>query len=183
MKRRLISLLLAAVLLIGFVPVGTLSASAASAMKSSEKLIELIKGFEGFSSTAKWDFGHYSIGYGTACGQNQYPGGITVEKADELLRTSIVEYEGYVNNFATKQNLKLSQQQFDALVSFTYNLGPSWLNSSSTLRTAVINRKTGNDFIYAIAMWCMAGNEGEKQILTSLIKRRLCEANLYLNGV
>ena len=183
MKRRLISFLLAALLLIGTVAVSAPAVSAATERKASDKLIEMIKDFEGFLAYAKEDYGQYTIGYGTSCGKNDYPNGITKEKAETLLRSAITRFEKFVNDFAAKQNLTLSQQQFDALVSFTYNLGPSWLNNASTLRTAVLNGQTGNDFIYAITMWCMAGSDGEKKILPNLVERRLAEANLYVNGV
>ena len=183
MKRRLISFLLAALLLIGTVAVSAPAVSAATERKASDKLIEMIKDFEGFLAYAKEDYGQYTIGYGTSCGKNDYPNGITKEKAETLLRSAITRFEKFVNDFAAKQNLTLSQQQFDALVSFTYNLGPSWLNNASTLRTAVLNGQTGNDFIYAITMWGMAGSDGEKKILPNLVERRLAEANLYVNGV
>ncbi len=183
MKRRLISFLLAAVLLVSAVAVGAPTATAASTLKASDKLIELIKEFEGFLKYAKEDYGQYTIGYGTSCGKNEYPNGITKEQADVLLREYVVKFEKHVNDFAAKYKLSFTQQQFDALVSFTYNLGPSWLSNASTLRTAVINGETGNDFIYAITMWCMAGSDGEKKILPHLVERRLIEANVYLNGV
>jgi len=183
MKKRLISFLLAALLLISAVVVGAPTVSAAAERKASDKLINLIKEFEGFLQYAKEDYGQYTIGYGTSCGKNEYPNGITKEKAETLLRDAVSKFEKYVNDFAAKQKLTLSQQQFDALVSFTYNLGPSWLNNASTLRTAVIKGEKGNDFIYGITMWCMAGSDGEKKILPNLVERRLCEANVYLNGV
>ena len=183
MKRRLISFLLAAVLLVTAVAIGAPVASAATERKASDKLIDMIKEFEGFLPFAKEDYGQYTIGYGTSCGKNQYPNGITKEKAEELLRNAVTGFEKYVNDFAARQKLTLSQQQFDALVSFTYNLGPSWLYNASTLRTAVIEGKTGNELTYAMTMWCMAGSDGEKKILTNLVYRRLCEANLYNNGI
>ena len=183
MKKRLISFLLAALLLVSAVVVGAPTVSAAAERKASDKLINLIKEFEGFLQYAKEDYGQYTIGYGTSCGKNEYPNGITKEKAETLLRDAVSKFEKNVNDFAAKQKLTLSQQQFDALVSFTYNLGPSWLNNASTLRTAVIKGEKGNDFIYGITMWCMAGSDGEKKILPNLVERRLCEANVYLNGV
>ncbi len=181
--KRIISFLLAAVLLFGAVAVGTPTVSAKSERKASDELIELIKYFEGFLPKAQEDYGQYTIGYGTACDPKDYPNGITKEEAEVLLREAVAKFEKNINDFALKNRLIFSQQQFDALVSFTYNLGPNWLNNDSTLRSAVINGKKGNDFLFAITMWCMAGSDGEKQILNNLVRRRLIEANVYLNGV
>ena len=179
MTKRWISFLLAVVLLAGTVAVGTPTVHAYSEMHASEELIELLKELEGFLEYAQADYKHYSIGYGTSCEADDYPNGITEEEADVLLRKAVASFEVSVNNFAKQQKLTLKQHQFDALICFTYNLGASWLNNTSTLRSAVISGATGNDFIYAITMWCTAGSN----ILTQLVERRLIEANLYLNGV
>ena len=177
--KRILSFLLAAVMILGLFAVAVPEVSAANAMKTSENCIELIKEFEGFSARAFYDYNQYSIGYGTACKYNEYPNGITQEKADELLRAELVKSEEKVNAFASKYGLRLSQQQFDALMSFTYNLGTNWMNNESTFRTAVIQGAKGNDFIFAITMWCNAGGK----VITGLVQRRLAEANLYLNGI
>lgn len=181
--KRLISLLLAAVLLLGTVAMASPEVYAARELKASDKIIDLIKHFEGFLPKAKEDYGQYTIGYGTACDPDDYPNGITKAEAEVLLRDAVKKFEGYVNNFANNNKLTLTQNQFDALLSFTYNLGPAWLNSSSTMRTAVLTGKTGNDFLFAITMWCTASSNGERYILNSLVQRRLIEANVYLNGV
>ena len=82
--------------------------------------------------------------------------------------------------YAKKNGLKLSQNQFDALVSFTYNLGTSSLNKTSyTIVDAVLNAETENELIYAFSIYCMAGGEFQP----GLMRRRLAEANMYLNGV
>lgn len=183
MSRRLISLLLALVLAFGAVAMDAPAVSAKNERKASDSLIELIKYFEGFTPVAIKDYGHYTIGYGTAVDPREYPNGITEEEAEVLLREYVAEFEQDINSFALKNRLTFTQQQFDALVSFTYNLGPNWLNGDSTLRTAVLKGSKGNDFLFAITMWCMAGTDGEKQILNNLVRRRLIEANVYLNGV
>ena len=182
MYRRIISFLLAFVLAVGALAVGAPEVSAKNELTVSDELIELIKYFEGFIPKAVEDYGQYTIGYGTACDPKDYPNGITKEEAEVLLREAVAKFEKNVNGFALKNRLTFSQQQFDALVSFTYNLGPNWLNTDSTLRSAVINGAKGNDFLFAITMWCTAGAEGEKQILNNLVRRRLIEANVYLNG-
>ena len=179
MRKRVLCFLLSAIMIFGIFAMGAPRAAAASPMKASESCIALIKEFEGFSAKAVYDYSQYSIGYGSACNPADYPNGITKTQADKLLREEITELELHLNKFVSKYALLLSQQQFDALVSFTYNLGTNWMNNTSTFRTAVINGQLGNDFIFAITMWCNAGGVINK----GLIQRRLAEANLYLNGV
>lgn len=183
MKKRIISFLLALFLVCGlFVPQLSGTASAA-ALKTSEDCIALLKELEGFRSHAWYDNGHYSIGYGCACEEGAYPGGITEAQADLLLREYLGTFESKLNSFAANHGITFSQQRFDALISFTYNLGTSWMGSDSVFRQAVISGATDNDFLYAIGRWCVAGAEGEKEVQEGLLKRRLIEANVYLNGV
>ena len=179
MKKRLLSFLLAAVMIWSLYVPGIPEVQAAYDMEVSDNCVELIKAFEGFKEKAEYDYGQYTIGYGTACKFNDYPNGITRTQADKLLRDDLKEFETDLNKFAKKYSLTLSQQQFDALISFTYNLGSNWMNNTSTFRTAVINGAKGNDFIFAISRWCNAGDT----IVPGLVQRRLAEANLYLNGI
>lgn len=179
MKRRLFCLLLSAVVVLGaFLPL-TPRAQAAEKLKTSEACIALIKEFEGFLEKPVYDYKQYSIGYGSACEKDDYPNGITEAEADQLLREDLAEMEPYLDRFADKFGLNLSQRQYDALMSFTYNLGPGWMNEASTLRSAITEGKKGNDLIFAMTMWCNAGGS----ISQGLVDRRLSEANLYLNGV
>ena len=182
MLRRMTSFLLALILVLGLVAVAAPTVQAVGDLKTSEDMIELIKAFEGFTPRAKGDYGHYSIGYGTSCELNEYPNGITKAEADKLMRKVLVGFESSVNYFAKRNNLKLSQHQFDTLMSLTYNLGPGWLKEDSRLTRAIISGARDNEFLYAITMWCTAGVGEEKQILATLRRRRLMEANVYLNG-
>lgn len=183
MKKRIISLLLTAVIVLSLVCVAAPSVSAASAMKTSEDGIALIKSFEGFSADLYPDNGNLTIGYGTsipAADAGKYQDGITETEADKLMREYLANYEKTVNAFIDKHSLQLKQHQFDALISFTYNLGTSWMNNTThTFTKAVISGATGNDFLFAITRWCKASGV----VLSSLANRRLSEANLYLNGV
>ena len=183
MKKRIISLLLSVVMVLSLVCVAAPSVSAASAMKTSENAIALIKSFEGFSPELYPDNGNLTIGYGTsipAADADEYQDGITEAEADKLMREYLAGFERSVNAFIDTHNLNLKQHQFDALISFTYNFGGSWMNNTAhTFTKAVISGATGNDFIFAITRWCKASGV----ILTSLVNRRLSEANMYLNGV
>lgn len=184
MKLRLGSFLMSFILLISVFLGAVPEAKADSAMTISENGLNVLKEFEGFSKYAYFDYSQWSIGYGTACNKDDYPDGITREKADELLRTYLVNLEKNLNKFADNNNLKLSQQQFDALASFTYNVGSSWMYDNKQLITkTVLSGATGNDFIFALGRWCIVTENGVRKISLSLVNRRLIEANMYLNGV
>ncbi len=178
MKKRLICALLAALMILGLVPGMATQASAASAMTMSEQAIAVLKEFEGFLSMAVRDNGQYSIGYGSACEAGEYPNGITEEEADALMRKYLTDMEKCINKLADDYSLTFTQNQFDALMLFTYNVGGGWTTTDSDFRTAVIEGKTGNDFIYYISRWCTASGD----VLPGLVTRRLAEADLYLNG-
>ncbi|MBQ7800847.1 MAG: SH3 domain-containing protein [Oscillospiraceae bacterium] len=184
MKKRWICAFLAAVMLFGMVSLSATNVRAASALTASEACISLIKQLEGFQPTPKLDYSQYSVGYGSACEKGDYPDGITELQADALLRADLVEVESKVNKFAGKYSLNLNQGQFDALVSFTYNVGSNWMNDTEGMfRNAVVKGQTGNDFIFAITRWSTAGTGENKSVRLGLVERRLIEANLYLNGV
>ena len=100
-------------------------------MKTAQKGLELIKHFEGCELTAyKCPAGVWTIGYGHIKGVSE---GMTItqEQAEQMLLDELVEYENYINELVS---VDLSQNQFDALVSWVYNLGPSNLRSSTLLK-------------------------------------------------
>ena len=154
----------------------------ASSYQISENGIALIKSFEGFLQYAQWDYSQWSIGYGTGVNRDDYPNGITEAEADSLLREVVVVYEKYVRNFLDKYGITVTQNQYDALVSFTYNLGNVWSYSSEvTIRTYLINgieNYTHEQITDAFKLWCKAGGE----VLPGLLRRREQEAELFLSG-
>lgn len=183
MKKRICSLLLCVVLLVSAVTATTIPVSATSKMTASDGCIAMIKSFEGFCKYPFWDHGQFTVGYGSRCPDADYDrymaNGITEEEADALLREYVTIVEDAVNWFANKNGLTFTQAQFDALVDFTYNCGSGWMTGNYKFRSAVINGTTGNEFVELIASWCTASGT----VYSGLLRRRLCEANLYLNGV
>lgn len=180
-KFRIISFILSLCLIIGLIPIQIF---ASNDLTTSNEAIAVIKYFEGFSKYPYWDYSQWTVGYGTRCEgedlERYKREGISEAEAELLLREFLDDFESSVNKFARKHNLELTQNEFDALVSFSFNCGAGWMSSTSGLLTkAVINDKTGNDFLFAIARWCKAGGE----VQSGLIKRRLMEANMYINGV
>ena len=145
-------------------------------MKTSQKGIELIKQFEGFRLKGYLDSVNIpTIGYGTTV----YPNGekvklsdvISKEKAEEYLINDIRKFEDFVNRWVLSN---ITQNQFDALVSFTYNLGPSNLQKSTLLKK--VNKNPNDPSISKeFSKWVNAG--GNK--IQGLVNRRDAEAKLY----
>ena len=182
--KRITSFLLAIVLVAGLVLTGIPTAYAASEMDVSDQLIETLKSEEGFSAKPYRDYSQFTVGYGTRCPDDMLEyyreNGITEQEADTLLRNYLAETVNTINKkFIDVYGLNLTQGQFDALVSFTYNCGGDWINKTGSIfHNAVKNGATGSELIHAFSLWCSAG----QQILPGLVRRRLCEANMYLNG-
>lgn len=185
MKKRITSFLLGMVMLLSLVFTAVVPVQAASAMTASDECIKILKLEEGFSRTPYWDFTQYTVGYGTKCPDDMVDyytqNGITEEEAETLLRNHLISMERDINvKVIDKYGLNLSQNQFDALVLFSYNCGTGWAyETGGTFHNAIAKGATGNDLIRAFALWCSAGN----QIRTYLLRRRLSEANMYLNNV
>ncbi|POU35715.1 lysozyme, partial [Citrobacter freundii complex sp. CFNIH12] len=108
-------------------------------MRISEKGVALIKQFEGCRLTAYPDPGTggapWTIGYGWTHPVDGKPvkPGMTIDQdtADRLLKTGLVSYE---NDVLKLVRVKLTQGQFDALVSFAYNVGSRALSTSTLLK-------------------------------------------------
>ena len=148
----------------------------------SDQMMTMLKQLEGFNAYAYWDYSQWSIGYGSLCpaGMEDYyqKNPITLEYAEQLLRNELDYFEGKVNGFIQKHNLLVTQHQYDALVSFSYNTGAGWTSGTTgNFNSAVIAGDTGTRFIYGMMLWSMAGSEH------ILIGRRIAETNVYANGV
>lgn len=141
-------------------------------MKISEKGLELIKHFEGlYLESYKCPAGVWTIGWGTTKGVTSGME-ITKEKAEELLKLDVEKFEKSVLKLV---KVDLSQSQFDALVSFTYNLGEGNLSSSTLLK--LLNNK---DY-YGASQEFIRWNKANKKVLTGLTRRRESERNLFNN--
>lgn len=177
--KKIICVILSVITLFGIVFVGSPRASAEE-MQSSQAFIDLLKKREGFSPKPYWDNSHYSIGYGTTCPDNMVDyynkNPMSEELAEQEMRKSLAGFEGVVRRYAEKHSLTLTQNQFDALVSFSYNCGDSW-STGGSFSNAIKAGATGSDLVYAFCLWSKSGGE------YILIGRRLFEANMYLNGI
>jgi lysozyme len=136
--------------------------------------IELIKRFEGFSHTVYICPADYpTIGYGHVLKpqeREQFASGITPEQAEALLRQDVQIAERAVLRLIT---VPLTDRQFDALVSFTFNLGAGALQRS-TLRRKV-NRGDHAAAPAEFRKWVLA----DGRPLNGLLRRRVAEALIY----
>jgi len=146
-------------------------------MKISQKGLDLIKKFEGFSAKPYiCPAGVPTIGYGatyytngTKVTMSDEP--ISEEWAEKLLSNMTHTYEKGVESLVIP---KITQNQFDALTSFAYNVGVTNFKKSTLLR--LINKDPNNPEIAAQFMkWVRGGGK----VINGLIKRRQIESQLY----
>ena len=175
MKNRFLCGLMAVCLLVAMLPATVITASA-DTRTVSENLIAVLKQLEGFSAKAYVSGGQWSIGYGTAGSPGQT---ITEAEADKALRDHLKVVEDKLNAFDAGWDLKLTQQQFDALASLSYNVGTGWMNTSGRLRDAITGKASEDKFLFGMSLWANNGTSPDP----GLLQRRMAEADIYLNGV
>ena len=141
-------------------------------MKTSEEGRALIKKFEGCELEAyQCSANVWTIGYGHTQGIKE--GDVcTQEDADRILEEDLEEFEGYVQEAV---NVPLEQHEFDALVAWTYNLGPSNLRSSTMLKR--LNDSKFDQVPLEMRRWNKAGGK----VLDGLVRRREAESLLFTN--
>lgn len=152
-------------------------------MKIDKKGIELIKEFEGCKLKAYQDsVGVWTIGYGHTKGFKAIDGKppklsknevITQKQAEQLLIEDLADAENAVNRLV---QVEINQDMFDALVSFTYNLGSGNLSKSKLLR--LLNQGKYSEAAEQFPRWVFAG--GQK--LDGLVRRRKAEQKLFRSG-
>ena len=143
-------------------------------LKISQTGIDLIKRFEGCVLTAyQCPAGIWTIGYGHT--RTAYKGQkISLKTAEKLLEEDIKIFENGVNKAVS---VSLTQNQFDALVSFSFNCGLTALKNSTLLKK--LNKK---DYIGAaneFPRW----NKSKGRVLTGLVRRREEEKELFLKPI
>lgn len=160
----------------------------------SDEGLELIKSFEGYLPYPIWDYSQYSYGYGsyvdsstvyedpdspTGYSTTLYPDGIPEREAAELLRGMVEDFNIQLNRFLEEYQIVLNQNQFDALSSFTYNLGKYVWTSRDYIFIRML--KSGEyltnkeEFIESYTSICKAGG----QFLQGLYDRRVREVNIF----
>ena len=141
-------------------------------MKASIDAYELIKQFEGLRLEAYLcPAGIWTIGYGHTSGvsPNSF---ITIQEADEYLHRDVATIEMQLN----KLNLSLRQCQWDAIVSFVFNVGIGTFKASTLLAKIRIN-PDDNSIMDEFLRWVYANGK----VMRGLQKRRLTEMKLYFS--
>ncbi len=173
-------------------------------LKTSPSCIEMLKDMEGYLKKPAGDYGQYSIGYG--CNTKylkQYHKELDIseedlqqvlsgsssnyilkeDKAEALMMYVLSETEEDLDKFLTKHDISVNQYQYDALVSFTYNLGTAWMKADSRLGEVLISDQyTVNELASAMGVYCHVTENGEAKVLDLLVDRRIREIKLFLFG-
>ena len=147
-------------------------------MKISEKGLKLIKDFEGLSLTPyKCIAGVWTIGYGHTKGVNGNTEPITEEQAEQILLNDLAYFEGLVNdkNYVPQN---INQNQFDALVSFAFNLGGGNLKELCNANYPR-GKKTVDHIVDEITLY----NKVNKKFCQGLANRRKTEKQLFLGKI
>lgn len=147
-------------------------------MKMGPKGLALLKSFEGWSGRAYQDsVGVWTIGYGhtSMAGPPTVKRGMTITKAEgeAILKRDLKKYEQAVSDAV---RVDLNQEQFDALVSFTYNVGPGNWRKSSVLR--MVNAGRFDAVPARLMLWNKAGGK----VLRGLTRRRAAEGELFMSS-
>tara|TARA_B100000902_G_scaffold254050_1_gene240534 strand:- start:621 stop:1046 length:426 start_codon:yes stop_codon:yes gene_type:complete len=139
-------------------------------MKPSNQCIELVKHFEGFESVAYLCPANvWTIGYGRT--RNVKEGDVVTElQAERDLLEELVEFGEQVLSVV---DVELEQREFDALTSWTYNLGVGNLQSSTLLKK--LNAGDKNSVPSEMLRW----NKASGRVLEGLTRRRQAEADLW----
>ena len=152
-------------------------------MQISQEGIALIKKFEGCPKNSKGDAVSYrcaankkTIGFGSLKLIDGSPVEddmtITMQEAEELLAHELKEYEGYIHEMV---ECNLTQNQFDAMVSWVFNLGPTNLKNSSLLKILNSTHVDWADIPHQIQRW----NKVNGKVNEGLVRRREAEALLF----
>lgn len=143
-------------------------------MKTSKQGIDLIKKFEGFAPYAYLcPAGVVTIGYGHTKGV-RLGQTCTEAEAEQFLKEDLEMAEAEVNKVANE--VKLTQGNFDSLVSFTFNLGINNFKTS-TLRKKVLNDPADTTIMGEFGKWVYV----KGKISPGLQRRRLEESKLYFS--
>lgn len=139
-------------------------------MRTSNK--QIVKNAEGLRLEAYLcPAGVWTIGYGHT-GTDVWPGLVITEKwAESLLERDLRTFEAYVSGYV---KVDLTQDQFDALVSFVYNIGAEAFKNSTMLKK--LNAGDYEGAAKEFPRW----NKSKGKVLPGLVKRREAERKLFL---
>lgn len=143
-------------------------------MKTSQKGIDLLKSFEAFKPYCyRCPAGKPTIGYGHVVQPREnFPAVLTLDYAEDLLERDLAQFERSV--LALTKGVALTQEQFDALVCFTFNVGMGAFAGSTLLK-----KLKAGDYVGAADEFLKWDHAGGK-VLAGLTRRREAERKLFL---
>ena len=143
--------------------------------QASRAALDLIERFEGYRrSAARLEDGRWTIGYGHT--KTARPGAeVSEADAEALLIYDLMDVAGALNEWVFTP---LSQNQFDALCGFVFNIGTDNFRHSNVLRR--LNEGALLQAACAMEMWRRVDFEGEPIVLDALVRRRAAEKALFL---
>ena len=142
----------------------------------SDNGIKFLQNLELFSSKAYWDVKGWSIGYGHFMGANKLEDNISLARAIELMKNDLNWVEKAIKN---RVHVTLNQNQYDALVSFVYNVGDANFASSSLL-----TKINASDFVgasHVFSLYNKIRKNGQLVVSQSLVTRREKERALFVS--
>ena len=139
---------------------------------TSQQGVSFIEGYESFYPNVYDDgFGNATIGYGTLTTWSAYIDGISEYEAEQLLRQELNEHERLVRVYSSEANIAWDANEFDALVSLSYNTGAN--------KTPINMLASGMDPYEVFGMY----NKANGQAVLGLTKRRKAEADIFAHGI
>ena len=145
-------------------------------MQISDKGLQFIARFEGFRSKPyRCPAGVPTIGYGHTAGVHMSDPPITKDDALDLLRDDVSRFEKAVSDAV---RVPLTQSQFDALVSFAFNVGAGALRRSTLLK--LLNQ---HEPAHVVAAEFLRWNKAGGKVLNGLTRRREAERTMFLRGL
>lgn len=144
-------------------------------MQLSNAGVKHLEAEEGYREVPYTDAGGVlTVGYGHTGKDVRAGENVSLERAQELLRADVATAEACINKYVT---VIQNQHQFDALVSFVYNVGTEAFKKSTLLRT--INSGNVEDISNQFMRWVNVAGKRNK----GLVNRRAAECRLYHGGI
>lgn len=149
--------------------------TASHGLTLSERGLKLIKAFEGYRPVDRTLVGGQRVvGYGHRL-YDDVPHRLSKSQAEKVLKLDLEPYEDMINE---NVHAPLSQGQFDALVSFAFNIGPKAFLQSETLQA--LNNGRPLDAANSLDVWRKSRVNGKVYVIDALMRRRTAEKALFL---
>lgn len=145
--------------------------------KASNNAVKGIQQYESYHQKPYWDYKQWSVGYGTkASGPND-----SVANKAEAVDRQLTEMKKYERAIQRNIKVPLSQNQYDALVSFVYNVGPGGVTNSGVSKA--LNNGDYQGAADHMMDWNKVTEKGKKVFSKGLNNRRSSERKLFMQGM